>query len=45
MINAMMDWGGGDWESGLGGASHMGAAISSNSCSNAGPESTSSAPP
>ena len=24
VINAMMDWGGGDWESGLGGASHMG---------------------
>jgi hypothetical protein len=24
LINAMMDWGGGDWESGLGGASHMG---------------------
>jgi hypothetical protein len=24
LINAVMDWGGGDWESGLGGASHMG---------------------
>jgi hypothetical protein len=24
IINAMMDWGAGDWESGLGGASHMG---------------------
>ena len=24
LVNAMMDWGGGDWESGLGGASHMG---------------------
>lgn len=24
LINAMMDWGKGDWESGLGGASHMG---------------------
>jgi hypothetical protein len=24
LLNAMMDWGGGDWESGLGGASHMG---------------------
>lgn len=24
LINATMDWGGGDWESGLGGASHMG---------------------
>lgn len=24
LINAMMDWGGGDWETGLGGASHMG---------------------
>ncbi len=24
LINAMMDWGNGDWESGLGGASHMG---------------------
>jgi hypothetical protein len=24
LINAFMDWGGGDWESGLGGASHMG---------------------
>ena len=24
LINAMMDWGAGDWESGLGGASHMG---------------------
>lgn len=24
LINAMMDWGGGDWESALGGASHMG---------------------
>ena len=24
LINAAMDWGGGDWETGLGGASHMG---------------------
>jgi hypothetical protein len=24
LINATMDWGGGDWESGLGGAAHMG---------------------
>ena len=24
VINGMMDWGSGDWESGLGGASHMG---------------------
>jgi hypothetical protein len=24
LINATIDWGGGDWESGLGGASHMG---------------------
>jgi hypothetical protein len=24
LLNASMDWGGGDWESGLGGASHMG---------------------
>ena len=24
LINSVMDWGGGDWESGLGGASHMG---------------------
>jgi len=24
LANAFMDWGGGDWESGLGGASHMG---------------------
>ena len=24
LINAVIDWGGGDWESGLGGASHMG---------------------
>jgi hypothetical protein len=24
LLNAFMDWGGGDWESGLGGASHMG---------------------
>jgi hypothetical protein len=24
LINAVMDWGNGDWESGLGGASHMG---------------------
>lgn len=24
LINAYMDWGAGDWESGLGGASHMG---------------------
>ena len=24
LINALMDWGGGDWESGLGGATHMG---------------------
>ena len=24
LINATMDWGGGDWESGMGGASHMG---------------------
>ncbi len=24
LINALMDWGAGDWESGLGGASHMG---------------------
>lgn len=24
LVNAMMDWGGGDWESGLGGACHMG---------------------
>lgn len=24
LINCTMDWGGGDWESGLGGASHMG---------------------
>ncbi len=24
LLNAVMDWGGGDWESGLGGASHMG---------------------
>ncbi|MBL8798870.1 MAG: ankyrin repeat domain-containing protein [Planctomycetia bacterium] len=24
LVNGMMDWGGGDWESGLGGASHMG---------------------
>lgn len=24
LVNAYMDWGGGDWESGLGGASHMG---------------------
>jgi hypothetical protein len=24
LINAVMDWGGGDWETGLGGASHMG---------------------
>jgi hypothetical protein len=24
LLNATMDWGGGDWESGLGGASHMG---------------------
>ncbi len=24
LVNASIDWGGGDWESGLGGASHMG---------------------
>lgn len=24
LVNAYMDWGGGDWESGLGGAAHMG---------------------
>jgi hypothetical protein len=24
LVNATMDWGGGDWETGLGGASHMG---------------------
>jgi hypothetical protein len=24
LLNSTMDWGGGDWESGLGGASHMG---------------------
>ena len=24
LINGFMDWGAGDWESGLGGASHMG---------------------
>ncbi|MEP6757133.1 MAG: ankyrin repeat domain-containing protein [Chthonomonadales bacterium] len=24
VLNATVDWGGGDWESGLGGASHMG---------------------
>ena len=24
LVNAAMDWGGGDWETGLGGASHMG---------------------
>ena len=24
LLNAAMDWGGGDWETGLGGASHMG---------------------
>jgi hypothetical protein len=24
LLNATMDWGGGDWEAGLGGASHMG---------------------
>jgi len=24
LVNALMDWGGGDWESGLGGAAHMG---------------------
>ena len=24
LLNATMDWGGGDWETGLGGASHMG---------------------
>jgi hypothetical protein len=24
LVNAVMDWGGGDWESGLGGAAHMG---------------------
>jgi hypothetical protein len=24
LVNALIDWGGGDWESGLGGASHMG---------------------
>jgi hypothetical protein len=24
LVNGTMDWGGGDWESGLGGASHMG---------------------
>jgi len=24
LVNAMIDWGGGDWESALGGASHMG---------------------
>src|SRR5262245_65685255 len=24
LLNATMDWGGGDWESGLGGASHLG---------------------
>src|SRR6266404_8078777 len=24
LLNATIDWGGGDWESGLGGASHMG---------------------
>ena len=24
LVNAVMDWGGGDWEGGLGGASHMG---------------------
>jgi len=24
LLNSVMDWGGGDWESGLGGASHMG---------------------
>jgi hypothetical protein len=24
LVNAMMDWGAGDWESGLGGAAHMG---------------------
>jgi hypothetical protein len=24
LVNAVMDWGGGDWESGLGAASHMG---------------------
>ncbi len=45
LINAMMDWGGGDWESGLGGRHTWAAAISSNSCSNAGRASTSSAPP
>lgn len=24
LVNSFMDWGGGDWESALGGASHMG---------------------
>ena len=24
LINSVMDWGAGDWETGLGGASHMG---------------------
>ena len=45
LINATMDWGGGDWESGLGGASHMGRATSSSSCWSRAPASTSSAPP
>jgi len=27
LINATMDWGGGDWESGLGGAAHMGRRV------------------
>ena len=45
LLNATMDWGQGDWESGLGGASHMGAETSLNSCSTAAPGSISSAPP
>ena len=45
LLNATMDWGGGDWETGLGGASHMGRRdIVEPSCSTAGRASTSSAP-
>ena len=44
LLNATMDWGGGDWETGLGGASHMGRRDIVEFLLEKGPGSTSSAP-
>ena len=43
LLNATIDWGGGDWESGLGAPRTWAGAISSSTCSSTGPASTSSA--